>query len=143
MDNRLKRSQDYDLGLRMFQKGFPLHRKAILLANHHMVQYVVRDDYVVNSKYTALLLRKHWNNGNYLCIFIKQNYTAVVLLMALVLSYLYPWILLLYLCAVLYKNIKQKNTWRYYWRPIGRDIVLIASILTYYPSYPTLNYRQV
>lgn len=143
MDNRLRRSQDYDFGLRMAEVNIPLHRKAILLANHYMVQYVVRNDYILNSKYTALLFRKHWKNSHYLSLFIKQNYTAMVLLMMIVLSWLFPWSWLAYLSVLLYKNIKQKNQIQYYWRLFARDVVLLFSIIGYYPDYPTIEYKSV
>lgn len=143
MDIRLKRSQDYDLGLRMAEAGFPLHRKAIFLANHHTVQYITRNDYVLYNKYTALLLRKHWKNIHYLSIFIKQNYTAIVLLLVIALSWLSVWIWSFYLLVLLYKNLRQKNNILYYWRPLVRDVVLLISIIGYHPGYPAIDYKLV
>lgn len=143
MDNRLKRSQDYDLGLRMADAGFPLHRKAIFLANHYTMQYIVRNDYVLYNKYTALLLRKHWKNSRYLSIFVKQNYTTIVLLIVIVLSWLSPWVWSLYFLVLLYKNIRQKNKILYYWRPLVRDVVLLISIIGYHPGYPAIDYKLV
>ena len=142
MDTRFKRSQDYDLGLRLSQMGCPLHRKAILLANHYMRQYSVREDYIVNVKYTALLLRKHWNNIDYLKIFFKQQYTTVLLLISIILSFVSPLSLILYVGALSYKNLKQKNMKRW-WNPIVRDCTLLWALLFFVPNEYGLNYKMV
>lgn len=142
MDTRFKRSQDYDLGLRLSQMGYPLHRKAILLANHYMRQYSMRDDYVINVKYTALLLRKHWNNVNYLKIFVKQQYTTLVLLLSIALTILSPCFLFLYIITIFYKNVKQNNLLRW-WKPIVRDCVLLWTLLFFVPNEYGLNYKMV
>lgn len=142
MDTRFKRSQDYDLGLRLSQMGYPLHRKAILLANHYMRQYTMRDDYVINVKYTALLLRKHWNNVNYLKIFVKQQYTTLVLLLSIALTILSPCFLFLYIITILYKNVKQNNLLRW-WKPIVRDCVLLWALCFFVPKEYELIYKQL
>lgn len=142
MDTRFKRSQDYDLGLRLSQMGCPLHRKAILLANHYMRQYSVREDYIVNVKYTALLLRKHWNNIDYLKIFFKQQYTTVLLLISIILLFLSSWSWFLYVGAIFYKNLKQKNMKRW-WNPIVRDCTLLWALLFFVPNEYGLNYKMV
>lgn len=142
MDTRFKRSQDYDLGLRLSQMGCPLHRKAILLANHYMRQYSVREDYIVNVKYTALLLRKHWNNIDYLKIFFKQQYTTVLLLISIILLFVSSWSLFLYVGVIFYKNLKQKNMKRW-WNPIVRDCTLLWALLFFVPNEYGLNYRKV
>lgn len=142
MDTRFKRSQDYDLGLRLSQMGYPLHRKAILLANHYMRQYTIRNDYVGNVKYTALLLRKHWNNIDYLKIFIKQQYTTVLLLISIILSFVSPLSLFLYVGALSYKNLKQKNLKRW-WNPMVRDCIFLWALLFVVPNKYGLNYKKV
>ncbi|MBR1996073.1 MAG: glycosyltransferase [Paludibacteraceae bacterium] len=142
MDTRFKRSQDYDLGLRLSQMGYPLHRKAVLLANHYMRQYTIRNDYVGNVKYTALLLRKHWNNVNYLKIFVKQQYTTLVLLLSIALTILSPCFLFLYIITIFYKNVKQNNLLRW-WKPIVRDCVLLWTLLFFVPNEYGLNYKMV
>ena len=142
MDTRFKRSQDYDLGLRLSQMGYPLHRKAILLANHYMRQYTIRNDYVGNVKYTALLLRKHWNNIDYLKIFIKQQYTTVLLLISIILLFVSSCSLFLYVGAISYKNLKQKNLKRW-WNPVVRDCIFLWTLLFFVPNEYGLNYRKV
>lgn len=140
MDTRFKRSQDYDLGLRLSQIGYPLHRKTILLANHYMRQYSMRNDYVINVKYTALLLRKHWNNIDYLKIFIKQQYTTISLVLSMILSFISPWFLILYVVSIVYKVIKQKN-WKRWWIPIVRDCMLLWALLFFARKEHELIYK--
>lgn len=142
MDTQFKRSQDYDLGLRLSQMGYSLHRKAILLANHYMRQYTIRNDYVGNVKYTALLLRKHWNNIDYLKIFLKQQYTTVLLLISIILSFVSPLSLFLYVGALSYKNLKQKNLKRW-WNPMVRDCIFLWALLFVVPNKYGLNYKKV
>ena len=142
MDTRFKRSQDYDLGLRLSQMGYSLHRKAILLANHYMRQYTIRNDYVGNVKYTALLLRKHWNNIDYLKIFLKQQYTTVLLLISIILSFVSPWFLFFYVGAISYKNLKQKNMTRW-WNPMIRDCTLLWALCFFVPKEYELIYKQL
>ncbi len=142
MDTRFKRSQDYDLGLRLSHMGYPLHRKTILLANHYMRQYSMRNDYVINVKYTALLLRKHWNNIDYLKIFIKQQYTTISLVLSMILSFISPWFLILYVVSIVYKVIKQKN-WKRWWNPIVRDCTLLWALCFFVPKEYELIYKQL
>ncbi len=141
LETRLKMGEDFDIGLRLTKLGVPLRRKAILLANHYMRQYTMRDDYVMSVKYRALLLRKHWNNINYLRIFIKQQYTTVLLLLSVALSFLSPWFIILYLVSVCYKNYKQRN-WRLFWKPIARDCILLWALLFFKPINAELIYMK-
>ena len=142
MDTRFKRSQDYDLGLRLSKMGYPLHRKTILLANHYMRQYSMRDDYVINVKYTALLLRKHWNDISYVKVFMTQQYTTILLLLSIMLSYISIWFMLIYILGVIYKNVKQ-HTCERGWLPITRDIVLLWAIIFFSPSQYEFQYKRV
>ena len=64
MDTRFKRSQDVDLGLRLASKGVLLCRKPDLLAKHHTMMYIVRDEIGSYRKYTSLLARKHIHTKN-------------------------------------------------------------------------------
>lgn len=141
MDTRFKRSQDYELGLRLSQIGYPLHRKAILLANHYMRQYSMRDDYVINVKYTALLLRKHWKNINYWKIFAKQQYTIILLPLSIILSVFSPWFMLMYIVGIIYKNIRQ-CTCKRCWIPVVRDMVLLWALIFFKPSQYELEYKR-
>lgn len=144
MDTRFTRSQDYDLGLRLSKIGIPLRRKGILLANHYMRQYNVREDYVSNVKYTALLLRKHWNNIDYLKVFIAQQYTLLALLLSIIIMIAGRLCgSLLYLFAIIYKNVKQHNSWQRCWLPVARDVVILWAIFFFWPHQQELTYKAI
>ena len=144
MDNRFKRSQDYDLGLRLTRMGYPLCRKAILMAKHHMRAYEVREDYVGNVRYTALLLRKHWNNGYYLKLFLKSQYTTLLLLFSIFCCMWSGWMFVLYVTSLLYKTYKRKNrTVKMFFVLFLRDIYLLCSIVAYWPTTPEIKYTRI
>lgn len=142
MDTRFKRSQDYDLGLRLNKINYPLHRKATLLANHYMRQYNIQQFYISGVKYSSLLLRKHWNDKHYLKLFIRQQYTTIILVLSTVLSFISVWFIGLYILTCMYKNIKQRN-WTRMWNPVARDIVLLWALLCFWPSKNALKYKQI
>ena len=144
MDTRLKMGEDYDIALRLTHMGYPLHRKAILLANHYMRQYNIRGNYVNSVKYSALLLRKHWNNVDYLKVFFAQQYTTLALMFSVIIMVsMSVWGGLLYLLAVIYKNKKQHNSWKRYWQPIARDMVLLWAMFFFWPKKNELKYQRV
>jgi hypothetical protein len=124
--------------------GYPLHRKAILLANHYMRQYNIRGNYVNSVKYSALLLRKHWNNVDYLKVFFAQQYTTLALMFSVIIMVsMSVWGGLLYLLAVIYKNKKQHNSWKRYWQPIARDMVLLWAMFFFWSKKNELKYQRV
>lgn len=142
MDTRFRRSQDYDLGLRLSRLGFPLHRKSIVLANHYMQQYTLRPDYLTNAKYTALLLRKHWCNPKYLKVFVRQQYTTILLVLCLLSVWLLPWVLCVYFAAVLYKAYKQHLDFKHLWQLIARDGVVLYAFFFSHPVPVPLRYTR-
>ena len=144
MDNRLKRSQDYDLGLRLAKMGYPLCRKAIVAAKHYMVAYTLRCDYVKNMKYTALLLRKHWNNKQYLQIFCKSRYTSLSLLLVLGVVWWWQPIVVLWIILLLYKTLRTKTlSVSTFFRLIACDFSFLGALLCYWPKQPIINYVKV
>lgn len=139
MDTRQKRSQDYDLGLRMAKGGTLLFRKDQLLAKHHMVSYGMRGNNISNIRYTALLLRKHWNNKYYILTFVKQQYTTILLLVSFLMLYFSWWFLCLYGIALIYKTRKQIrvnkiNITMQFKLLISRDVVFYWFLLFFWPK---------
>ncbi|MDD3038755.1 glycosyltransferase [Bacteroides sp.] len=146
MDMRQKRSQDYDLGLRMAKSGTLLFRKDQLLAYHHMVSYGMRVDKVSNIKYTALLFRKHWNNKYYIPTFVKQQYTTILLLVSLVAAYFSWWFFCLYNVALAYKIRKQMRVnkigvFTQLKSLISRDILFYCFLLFFWPNQIVEKYE--
>ena len=104
-----------------------------------MQQYAIRQDYIPNVKYTALLLRKHWR-GTYLRIFVRQQYTTIILLLAVLLSFITPYFLLLYLFAVIYKIAGQHLNWKQWYTPVARDVYLIGALFFFWETPPEVKY---
>lgn len=149
MDNRQRKSQDYDLGLRLSEAGLPLCRYPYVLAHHHMARYSSRPDYISIVKYTALLLRKHWRNKHYLPVFIGQQYTALSLVAAIALSGMIgPWSLMVYAAALGYKLSsarKKKNSGNIVLtggKIISRDLLLWWNLLFFHPKSPSCEYTK-
>lgn len=149
MDNRQKRSQDYDLGLRLSRKKTPLCRYPDLLAKHHMTQYVYRPDFTSMVKYTSLLLRKHWTNVEYLKVFTGQQYTAILLLLSVISAItINPWSLGIYIAGLTYKatSIKRKEKESSLIKNIPvicrRDFKLWWNLIFFHPTYPKCEYIE-
>lgn len=151
MDARQKRSQDYDLGLRLTSLGIPLRRYPNLIANHHMILYSTRKDYVKYVKYSALLLRKHFTNKHYIPVFIGQHYTTIAFLTSIVLALTLRWWLIgLYFLTLLYKIIsigrkqgRQVVTLRLVYNLICRDVCFWYYFIFSNSSAPKEEYQKI
>lgn len=147
MDTRFKRSQDFDLGLRLSSMGYKLCRKAIYLAKHHTQTYTIRPHFLTNIKYTGLILRKHFYSKSYLPIFAKQQYTTIILLLCIFCSFVvrlhYGWII--YLLCIAYKTRNQyKKLWyRNLLIPCYKDVLLIFSFLFFHPKKIEEKYTKI
>ena len=145
IDYRLKINEDFDLALRLSQKGYKLLRKADLLAKHYMIDYHKRKDLISNIKYTALLFRKHILNKHYWATFIMSQYTTLAFFISLFSSVLISyWFLLLYVICLLYKVMRTKeNYFRMFWVYFLRDLYFIYSFLFFYPKYSKVLYEAM
>lgn len=151
MDTRQKRSQDYDLGLRLTSHGTPLLRYPDVIARHHMVEYSARSEYVKYVKYTALLLRKHITNKHYLPVFVGQHYTSLVLIISLILAFAVKWWMIgLYILSLCYKIISAtrrqgKNTIHkhYIFNLMKRDICIWFYFIFCFDKQVTEEYTKV
>jgi glycosyltransferase involved in cell wall biosynthesis len=145
IDDRLRINEDFDLALRLSQKGYKLLRKADLLAKHYMIDYHKRKSLVLNIKYTALLSRKHILNKYYWATFIMSQYTTLAFFISLFSSVLISyWFLLLYVICLLYKVMRTKeNYFRMFWVYFLRDLYFIYSFLFFYPKYSKVLYEAM
>lgn len=155
MDNRFSRSQDMDFGFKMSAKKIPLLRKGQLWVNHYTVFYAVRHNALSTIKYSALLLRKHFFEKTVQLTVLKNNYSSYLLAftLVLVLCINYPFSLLAivpYLLTICYRTVMTRkrtavelNYFKTATNRITKDILFIYSFLTFYPSKPTISYREV
>ncbi len=143
MDNRLRYNEDYDLGLRVTQEGYPLKRLNKVLVKHHMRDYDMRDDYVKTAKYAALLFRNHLFNKNYWDTFVKSQYTTIILVCSLLLMFVCRYSILLYMPVLFYKWWKRStHTMKSLIQIILRDMLLIVSTLLYHPIAFIEKYKE-
>ena len=102
MKNKMRRSQDLDIALRLAKRGIFLLRKKELLAIHHTVPYndkkrmwkmLISGDNV----YRVLLLRENILNHNEWILFLRGNYTFISLLLALILIMIFQKYIIVFL----------------------------------------------
>ena len=155
MDSRFFRSQDMEFGFRLSARGIPLLRMGHLWVNHYTVYYAVRSHLLSTCRYSALLLRKHFFSLTVQKTVLKNNYSAYLLAASLlaVLCIGFPIGLLLmipYLLTIGYRTfrIREKTSVRLSLlrtvvNRVMRDILFIWYFFTYYPSYPSISYKEV
>lgn len=154
IDTRLRANEDYDFGLRMFERGVKMCRKCQLLVKHHTTPYNLRSTYVTWAKYSAVVFRKHFTNMEYWKrLLIPAQYTAFTLLGCLASmiigtifcpSYWWSLVFVVYLLVLFRKAQKQKevNIIKMIWLVMKRDVVFLTSILCFWPKAIELKYVE-
>lgn len=147
MNEKFKRSQDIDFGLRLAKKGYKLIRKQEILAIHHTIEY--RDNkrmwellFDKSELYgRSLLYREHILNPFIYKVILRNDYTLVVLIISVVLSYLFwsflPMPLYLMIICIRALYISRKNlgkSGRQFIYFIVRDITVSAGFFLFFPK---------
>ncbi len=115
MKTKYRRTQDYDLGLRLAKQGILLLRKKELFVKHHTIHYenaarmwrMLFDGSLLYQ--TSVLYRDHIANKYIYKIILRENYTLLILIMSLILSFVSPLFLLLHPFSVLIRVGFRKN----------------------------------
>ncbi len=153
MDERLKRSQDHDLGIRMKEFGIPVIKYPYLFAIHHTVSYFDRSRISQFFRSTAilsqgLLMRKHLFNLSYIKRYQHKLIYTLLLLMAFVLlpfSLLASgWIISLYFAIQMLRSLKDKESVKqsFVYHVLFNFYVLIG-LLFYFPSKPVYVSNEI
>lgn len=152
MDNRFYTSEDLDLGIRLYRKGFPLCRKPQIWVNHHTRFYAVRLDFGNALKYRALLIRKHLFEPKVQLNLLTSTYNLWILIGCLIAMFFIPfWIpLMLYLFTAIYKTIRviQKtnvklNPFKKFILQIIKNIGFWWYFISFWPKVSPLEYKQI
>lgn len=152
MDNRFNQCEDMDLGLRLSQKGYPLLRKPILLAFHHTLAYlnIVRKKRNFSSSISsALLSRKQFFNPRYSKLFVRTQYSAIILFLTILFVVAISPISLIIIAIVWilrsYKmNSKSNlNLFESIWLFFYRDCVFLWAFFCVYHRQINLEYKQL
>ena len=145
MKSKLRRSQDIDISIRLAGIGVFLRRKRELLAIHHTVSYHHHQrtwKMLLNGSefYRSVLMRDNILNGYQWKLFFRENYSSMVLLMVVALSFVVksPLAIALYLIVIILRVLKKKvtilqklNLLVYY---LLRDIGTWFSMFFFWPS---------
>ncbi|MBU2907271.1 glycosyltransferase [Arenibacter algicola] len=150
MRNKFRIGEDFDLGLRLSEKGYKLLRIKEVLAKHHTVSYhrndrlwadVMKGDFLY---YKALLYRTHIYNKliyKYLAREVTMFFFIITLFLSIYLKnpvFLGVYLLLV-LVKLLYKRKKIKgNFWSLYVRYIIYDV---GSFLGFFLFWPKSNFK--
>jgi glycosyltransferase involved in cell wall biosynthesis len=132
MKNKMRKSQDLDLGLRLAKKGHFLVRKKELLAIHHTIPYNdnSRIWHLLFSRaqlYRVVLLRENFLNKFEWELFLRGNYTFFIMLFSILLSIFFssPFYILLYFISVIARILARKD----------RCVKLFLTSIIYFPIF--------
>ncbi len=135
MRNKMRRSEDLNLGLCLAKKGVFLIRKKELLAIHHTIPYNDKNRmwkmlFSGADLYRVILLRENFRNKYVWKLFLRCNYTFFILIISALLSIHtnLPIFLLIYIASIILRVIKRGES----------SFRLIFSRLIYIPVYEIL-----
>ena len=152
MDNRFKRSEDYDFGFRAGKMGYKTRRIGQLWVNHYTRYYALRNDPLSVYKYSAMLTRKYGTKGFAFKTLFKWNYSAYSLLFCLLffIATLNIWIMVPYILLLGYRTMRvfKRTSVRLNWATIAyqrfaKDVLLFYYCFTYFPDQPVVSYNRI
>ena len=149
MNNKFKRSQDIDLGLRLAKKGIFLLRKKEVAALHHTVDYLNKermwkDFFNWNHLYAkSFLYRNHIFNTHAYKRILTNDYTALVLILCILAVFFSKIAILafsLYLILLLFRSkLSIKNVLYFFLR----DLSVIIGLFIFFPKKPKYNLIKI
>lgn len=153
MKTKYRRSQDLDLGLRLAKRGTLLLRKKELFVKHHTIHYqnkarmwkMLFDGSFLYG--TSVLYRDHIFNKHIFKIIIRKDYSFIVLLAILLLSFLFSKAILFYplilaMRVTLQAKVKQNaNFIKNYIFLMIKDIMLLFGFMAFFPKSQELEYN--
>ncbi|MCD4677610.1 MAG: glycosyltransferase [Desulfobacula sp.] len=152
MDERLKRTEDRDLSLRMAKSGITGIRISEVLGLQHTIPYkdkkrMWRMLFDGSINYKGVMIRKHILNPSYWPILIREEWTMIVLIVSFLLMFKSYLFLSVYLIACIIKNrkrlIKENNSLFVIANRILMDISTFLSILFFYPKSPIFKVIRI
>jgi glycosyltransferase involved in cell wall biosynthesis len=150
MDQRLKTNEDRDFCLRLAKKKIFGIRKKEIFGLHHTIPYkdFIRMWQFINNgsyKYKAINIRKHFFSKYFLPVFLREEWTLILLLFSFLLAIINPLFITIYILAVFFRNKKYfdnlKHFFIYVLHRIIQDITVFLSIPFFYPK--KVNYKVI
>lgn len=150
MNNKFKKSQDVDLGLRLAQKGIFLLRKKEVAAIHHTVDYLDKermwkDFFNWHHLYAkSFLYRNHIFNIHVYKRILTNDYTALLLFLSLLVIFIFnklaTIVFLFYFIVVLVRSKFSLKKMGYYFL---RDLSVIVGLFIFFPKKPKFNLIKI
>lgn len=150
MDQKLKRTQDRDLSLRMARNGITGIRKSEIFGLHHTIPYKNPKrmwNMLFNGSisYKGVFIRKHLFNKAYYPIFLREDWTIIAFIFSFSMCFFTLYAPLLYFFGLI---IKSKNHFtdgvlRFFGYRFLQDLVVLFSILFFFPENPSYSAAQV
>ena len=156
MKTIFKRSQDWDLGLRLAKKGVFMYRRKEVFANHHTLSpkesiNKMWDMFMSGYKlYRIVLLRENFFNIFQWRHFIRLNYTFIVFL-AMLLTYVFTGIktfILIYLSTIFFRclfSFRRKPLFVLNGFIIAflYDVAFLGALFLFHPKRSGLKYKII
>jgi glycosyltransferase involved in cell wall biosynthesis len=154
MLTKMRKCQDYDLGLRLAKKGVYLVRKSIRIVNHHTIKYADKSRSLEMFKngdflYQGVLNRTHCLNPFYIRTLLRNDYSLLVLLFSIIGSFLTTYYLISFYIFVvcirsfLQRNKSSYNAIHYLQLFILRDLQVLFGLLFFFPAEKRIQYKKL
>jgi len=151
MNNKYKKSEDYDLALRLAKNNIYLLRKKEIIGNTYMISY--RDTKrmyaeIINKNVfypTSLIYREHFFNKYMWTIIIRNDSSMIILLIAFLISVIFNnyFLLLMYpiflIIRISKRDKKLKNLLIRFPFLIIKDILVIIGFFFFFPQKNKTN----
>ena len=150
MNNKFKKSQDIDLGLRLAKRGIYLLRKKEFAAIHHTISYLNpkrmwQDFFNWNHLYgRSFLYRTHLFNRHVFERVFMHDYSAILLIISLI-SIVFSkvvWLsaFLLYFTVILLRGKFNLRKLVFYFL---RDLSVLVGFFIFFPKEPQFSYEKI
>lgn len=148
MDERFRKSEDFDFAIRALKNNIKVNIIDQLIAVHNTIPYkkpkrFFWDIYNNNYSYRAVLFRKHILNKYAFKLFLTENYSFIIFILTIIVSYFSLLPFFIYLIVIIYRGNKKKISLINILLFLFRDIKLLVSIVTFFPKNPSYTYNQV
>jgi glycosyltransferase involved in cell wall biosynthesis len=155
MNTKFTAGEDYDLGLRLMEKGYKFHRKPEVITNHYTVP-ILNESRIWKamwSRYTfyprCVLLRDHLFNRQMYVLLWRNDKPFILFVAALIALLIYPLagltLFAAYLVVVILRVIQQKKYLPFF-QMLGYyllfDILNLVYFFTFFPSRRKEEYKS-
>lgn len=149
MDERLKRNQDIDFGLRMLEKHqLKLKIYNNLLAIHNTSRYhnihrfmeLISNNYLI---FYGIIIRKHFMNPQFIKLLLRSRYSIFFLLFSFYNAYILIFYVLLQLSKIFFSSFKNRESFLLQITlRILNDLFAILGIF-YFPKVPKYKIQKI